>query len=237
MTKASDNPYPSLLVVEGSTPTSPAAGDQRLFIDSADHKLKRVNSSGSVTTVEGGGGGSLTVQDENANVSTSVTQIDFQGAGVTATSGTGEVIVTIPGVTFHGCRVESNASQSVANNTTTTLLFGNEVIDTDNYHSTVTNTSRITIPSGLAGKYLVVAKLIMAANGSGVWRQLRIDKNGSNQSIMLGLPNASIDTYVTESGIYDLAVGDYMEISTFQDSGGSLNALTGSFLQVTYLGA
>jgi hypothetical protein len=39
----------------------------------------------------------LTVQDENANVSTAVSQIDFQGAGVTVTPGTGEVIVTIPG--------------------------------------------------------------------------------------------------------------------------------------------
>lgn len=46
----------------------------------------------------GGGGSALTVQDENSNVSTSVTQIDFQGAGVTATSGSGEVVVTIPGV-------------------------------------------------------------------------------------------------------------------------------------------
>lgn len=45
----------------------------------------------------GGGGSSLTVQDENSNVSTAVTQIDFQGAGVTATSGSGEVVVTIPG--------------------------------------------------------------------------------------------------------------------------------------------
>lgn len=58
MAKASDNPYPSLLVVEGSAPASPPAGDQRLFIDSADHKLKRVNSSGTVTTVEGGGSSS-----------------------------------------------------------------------------------------------------------------------------------------------------------------------------------
>jgi hypothetical protein len=39
----------------------------------------------------------LTVEDENGNVSTAVTQIDFQGAGVTATAGTGEVVVTIPG--------------------------------------------------------------------------------------------------------------------------------------------
>lgn len=45
----------------------------------------------------GGGSGTLTVQDENSNVATSVTQIDLQGAGVTASSGTGEVVVTIPG--------------------------------------------------------------------------------------------------------------------------------------------
>jgi hypothetical protein len=50
-----------------------------------------------VGTASSGGGSALTVQDENANVSTSVTQIDFQGAGVTTTAGTGEVIVTIPG--------------------------------------------------------------------------------------------------------------------------------------------
>lgn len=48
----------------------------------------------------GGGGGSLTVQDENVNVATGVTQIDFQGAGITAATGTGEVVVTVPGETL-----------------------------------------------------------------------------------------------------------------------------------------
>lgn len=99
MAKASDNPYPSIILTPGGAPSSPSAGQQRLYLDSGDsNKLKRKDSSGTVVTVEGGGG-SLTVQDENSNVSTSVTQIDFQGAGVTATSGSGEVIVTIPGGT------------------------------------------------------------------------------------------------------------------------------------------
>jgi hypothetical protein len=47
--KASDNEFPSLLIKEGSAPASPAAGDQRLFIDSADHLLKIKNSSGTVS--------------------------------------------------------------------------------------------------------------------------------------------------------------------------------------------
>lgn len=45
----------------------------------------------------GGGGSGLTVQDENGNVATDVTQIDFQGAGVTAAAGAGEVVVTVSG--------------------------------------------------------------------------------------------------------------------------------------------
>jgi hypothetical protein len=57
------------------------------------------DATNDTTTVTIPGATGLTVQDENANVSTSVVQIDFQGAGVTASSGTGEVVVTIPGST------------------------------------------------------------------------------------------------------------------------------------------
>jgi hypothetical protein len=52
MTKFSDNDSPSLLFSEqGSTPTSPAASKQRLFIRTSDHTLCYVNSSGTVTQV------------------------------------------------------------------------------------------------------------------------------------------------------------------------------------------
>lgn len=56
MAKASDNQFPSVLFGEGTVPTSPGAATQRIYIDSADHKLKRVNSSGTVTSVEGSSG-------------------------------------------------------------------------------------------------------------------------------------------------------------------------------------
>lgn len=42
---------------ETAAPANPDAGDQRLYIDPADHKLKRINSSGTVVTIEGGAGG------------------------------------------------------------------------------------------------------------------------------------------------------------------------------------
>jgi hypothetical protein len=55
MTKASDNPFPSILVEEGAEPSAPAAGKQRLYIDSSTHKLKRTDSSGTDVTIEGSG--------------------------------------------------------------------------------------------------------------------------------------------------------------------------------------
>src|SRR5689334_7044714 len=53
MAKGSDNQFPKVILTEqGSTPANPSAGDQKIFIDSSDHKLKRVNSSGTVTALE-----------------------------------------------------------------------------------------------------------------------------------------------------------------------------------------
>ena len=57
MAKASDNLYPYVHVVPAAAPTSPATGAERLFLDSADgNKLKRKNSAGTVTPIEGSGG-------------------------------------------------------------------------------------------------------------------------------------------------------------------------------------
>lgn len=52
---ASDNAFPSILITEGTEPTAPAAGKQRLYIDSTTHKLKRTDSSGIDVTLEASG--------------------------------------------------------------------------------------------------------------------------------------------------------------------------------------
>jgi hypothetical protein len=81
------------------TPNSrPSTGGNLLYVKN-DNELYLMDADGTEHAV-GGSGGSLTVQDENSNVGTAVTQIDFQGAGVTAASGTGEVVVTVPGETL-----------------------------------------------------------------------------------------------------------------------------------------
>lgn len=101
---------PAAVTDAGAVPKSLVDAKGDLLVGTADNTVSRLSAgtNGHVLTADStvaegvkwaaaAGGGSLTVQDENANVSTAVTQIDFQGAGVTATAGTGEVIVTIPG--------------------------------------------------------------------------------------------------------------------------------------------
>lgn len=52
MTKASDNAFPSLLITEGTEPSAPAAGKQRLYIDSTTKRLMRVPSTGTEVLLE-----------------------------------------------------------------------------------------------------------------------------------------------------------------------------------------
>lgn len=47
--KASDNPFPSILIKEETEPAAPAAGHQRVYIDSTTHVPMIVNSSGTET--------------------------------------------------------------------------------------------------------------------------------------------------------------------------------------------
>jgi hypothetical protein len=56
--KASDNPYPSILLDEVAVPPAPASG-QRLFVDPADHTLKARKADGTVVGVGGGASGAV----------------------------------------------------------------------------------------------------------------------------------------------------------------------------------
>jgi hypothetical protein len=110
MTKASDNAFPSVLVTEGTVPATPAAGKQRLYIDSTTHLLKYVNSSGTASNVDTTGGGSSDLlavstyaSGSDAAVgttsSTSFVDLDATNAAVTFTApASGNVLVRLTGI-------------------------------------------------------------------------------------------------------------------------------------------
>jgi hypothetical protein len=121
--------------------------------------------------------------------------------------------------TFVGCAIFGTGTQSISNATQTAITWNSESFDTDAFHSTSTNTSRITIPAGKAGKYLISGLIEVSNTTTGSW-QLSIYKNGS---ITRGFILDASDVFPSAqlSHVLDLVATDYVEIFIWQNSGTS----------------
>ena len=144
-----------------------------------------------------------------------------------------------PSVTFAGCSLSKSAAQSVSNATWTAISWDLENYDTDAFHDNSVNNTRITIPAGKGGKYLIASNLYNPSNSTGS-RLIKIQKNGVD--IAYGdwqRANSGHSTSTIFSQVLDLAVADYIEVNLFQDSTGSLNVNSSieSTFTATYLGA
>jgi hypothetical protein len=127
------------------------------------------------------------------------------------------------GSTFAGVSVYDSTNQAITNGVTTALTFNAEYFDTDGYHSTSTNTSRLTIPAGKAGYYLITAQGTYAKNATG-GRSIVFYKNGAWLRYSADIAGSSSFYVGNEmTVVYYLAVADYIELFTYQNSGGSLN--------------
>lgn len=137
--------------------------------------------------------------------------------------------------------VQSSA-QSIANNTWTAITFTTETIDTHDGHSTSTNTSRWTCPTGWAGYYAVSAVLYTAAGVTGV-RVCALAKNGTRYRGSVGRAEPVEDNFgnalTTGTHIIQLAVGDYVELHAIHTEGSAINTFAGdpetSSLTVAFL--
>ena len=146
-------------------------------------------------------------------------------------------VTTTP--TFSGVRVFKSATQSISNSTVTDLTFDSETFDTDAFHSTSSNTDRLTVPAGKAGKYLVIAKMSFNGGVNGI-RQVFIYKNTTEIEVLTWQNTSNSNADMCLSTIVDLAVADYVKMVCWQNNGGSLNANSGSAytaFSMEYLGA
>jgi hypothetical protein len=145
----------------------------------------------------------------------------------------------VSGATLVGCSLKRSTNLTVSNSTWTTVTYDQENYDTDAFHSTSTNTSRITIPSGKAGKYQILANITWNTSAVGE-RYVSLLKNGSEVfRTFLGVPTSLGQITGSLATIESLAEADYIEIRILQTSGGNLNALfdQGAYFTVNYIGA
>jgi hypothetical protein len=90
-------------------------------------------------------------------------------------------------------------------------------------HSTVTNTSRLTVPTGGGGKYVIGGYVYWTANATGR-RVMRLFKNGATILIDTEMMKEGGGVSSQSFHFVDNAVAaDYWELQAFQTSGGNLN--------------
>jgi hypothetical protein len=143
--------------------------------------------------------------------------------------------------TFVGCSLtQSTDSQTISNATWTAVTFDTEAVDTNAFHSTSSNTSRITIPTGYAGKYQVNYSVSYGTGSATGLRYAQIYKNGvtyvGSATVLSATTSANISA--NNSVIMVLAEADYIEAYIYQSSGSSMamDRYSQSF-SVQYLGA
>jgi hypothetical protein len=141
--------------------------------------------------------------------------------------------------TFVGAYAYNNATVAIPSGAYTAVSLNAEIFDTDAFHSTSTNNSRMTIPSGKGGYYQVNVIIRWAASSGGTNRIVQLKKNNSSNygSIMTGTAFGTGGLRYEVSDIIDAVPGDYIEAYVYQDTGGNLNVEGECAISIGYLGA
>ena len=129
-------------------------------------------------------------------------------------------------------RVTLSSNQSISDETNTKVAFDTEDYDSNNAFAS----NKFTVPSGQAGLYFLSSKVVFDWTSSGRILEFRsfIYKNGSsiseqktNYETGSGAQGGK-DQTAQLTGVYNLAVSDYIEIYAYVDYGGSVTIQSGA---------
>jgi len=136
--------------------------------------------------------------------------------------------------TFAGALAWSNSYGTAATATWTALSFDSEVYDTDAYHSTSSNTGRLTIPSGKAGYYQFYGAAVCTGVAAATKNFIGgLYKNGTLVRQIATASNADDNSFIINS-IESAAVADYFQFYVYQDGGATEDIKPG--VTKTYFG-
>ena len=119
--------------------------------------------------------------------------------------------------------VYRTADLSVADVTATAVPWTAEKFDTAGFHDNATNPSRLSVPVGEDGLYLVTVNGEWAPNASGE-RVIHFQRSGAEYLLVNTIPGvATISLRPTATWVGRLAYPDYVECVVYQSSGAALN--------------
>jgi len=120
------------------------------------------------------------------------------------------------------CRATKSVGQAIPTASLVAVAFGAEDYDNGGLHDTVTNNSRITVPTGGAGVYLISAGIGWPAfGGTGTITLERIRLNGVTTIADHGHPSTigATGNQGIVTTVWNAAVGDYFETIVYHENG------------------
>ena len=144
-------------------------------------------------------------------------------SGVDHSSGDGVTCAAlVADVAYAGAKVYRSAAYSLVNGAVTAVPWDAEEWDTDSFHDNSTNPSRLTVPAGLGGKYVVLASVGSDVSFTTGRFIIGLQKNGATirgGNAEYSFASAGAYPMVSLATEVDLAPGDYMEATYYQSSG------------------
>ena len=104
------------------------------------------------------------------------------------------------------------------------MTWDTEDWDSDGYHSTASNTDRITIPAGLGGYFLVLCQIEWPSNGTGFRRLSLVNGTlGTEFARHLWHAGGSATHFQQAFGVVQLAATDWIYVGLAQTAGAQLS--------------
>ena len=111
---------------------------------------------------------------------------------------------------FEGVRAYQTGASSISGSGSfSAMAFAAENFDTDTFHDNSTNNSRLTVPTGKGGKYLI-GGVIKDDGTSDIAAQIKL--NATTVIAQNVAEGSIVDTTCCVSTVYELAAGDYVEL-------------------------
>ncbi len=128
------------------------------------------------------------------------------------------------------CEARRSASQSISTSTPTAIQFNDsDIYDVGGMHDPAVNNTRLTVPAGGAGLYLVGGRTGWESNNTGL-RAIDIRLNGTSTGAFERWPTVqNTNTFHFIQWMVPMVAGDYVDLAVTQDSGVSLSVSGAAF--------
>ena len=139
------------------------------------------------------------------------------------------------GMVGGACRiVRDTTTFAVPTSTLTDMEYETEEFDTHNFADLSVNKSKITIPTGMGGIYLLQAGMDWVANSTGT-RQMRLYHYNSADVMQhyLSIVVPTDDEKRQLVGLWQLSESDYVKVQVNQTSGADLNIMYGDICSLS----